>query len=405
MANSYLPNEFLPYGRQDLDNDDIKAVEEVLRGDWLTTGPTVSTFELAFAKKSGAKYAAACANGTAALHLASLAIGLTPTDLVIVPAVTFLATATAPHHVGAEIKFADVDPVTGLMMPEHVEEALAETEAGSVKAIFPMHLGGQCGDPAGIKSLADQFGLRVIEDACHAVGGSYRHNGQTFNIGACAHSDITAFSFHPVKTITSGEGGILTSRSDDLIECVKNLRNHGIDRDPEDFQHHEHAFDASGEAHPWYYEMARPGFNYRLSDIHCALGLNQLKRLDDFVSRRFELVALYRDALADLAPLVRPVDQIRSCDPSWHLFVVHINFEKAGKSRAQLMRDLTARNIGTQVHYIPLHKQPYFARRYGALRLPGAEQYYNTCLSLPLFPSMTDSDVMRVVDALRSELT
>lgn len=393
--------QFLPYGRQSIDESDVDAVCQVLRSEWLTMGPMVEAFEEALAEHVGSAGAVACASGTAALHLATLALKIGPGHAVVVPAITFVATANAPRLAGAEIIFADVDPKTGLMMPEHVEAALAAAQGPHAKAVFPVHLNGQCGDPMGIRSLARQHGLRVIEDACHAVGGSYRSTDGMSRLGACDHSDLTTFSFHPVKTISTGEGGIVTGNDPEMLSSLRLLRNHGMVRDGDKFENRDAAFDSNGESNPWYYEISELGLNYRLSDIHCALGLSQLTRLDAFVARRRTLVERYRHALADLSPIASLTTQIPWGEPAWHLMVVLIDFEAVGMSRAEVMKALRLKGIGSQVHYIPLYRQPYYHRRYGEMRLPGAEAYYDRCLSLPLFFEMSENDVDRVVMALK----
>lgn len=384
---------YLPYGRHVVDDADIAAVTDVLRGDWLTTGPTVNAFETAFAKATGAAHAVSCANGTAALHLAAMALGLGTGDAVVVPSVTFLATANAVRFVDREVQFADVDRETGLLTPETLEAAIAMA-AGRAKAVLPVHLNGQRCDMAGIAAVAARHGLVVVEDACHVLG----ENGA----GACAHSAMSAFSLHPVKAIAAGEGGVVTTNDPTLAEQVARFRNHGMVREPGRFIATDDAFDNGGNLNPWYYEMPELGFNYRLSDIHAALGLSQLAKLDRFIARRRALAARYDSGLAALAPWVRPIGRMPGQDPAWHIYVVLIDFEKIGKSRAAVMNALRAKDIGTQVHYIPVHRQPYYRARYGAFRLPGADAYYARALSLPLFPSMRDADVDRVIEALHA---
>ncbi|TWA61005.1 UDP-4-amino-4,6-dideoxy-N-acetyl-beta-L-altrosamine transaminase [Azospirillum brasilense] len=398
---------FLPYGRQDVDQADIDAVTAVLRGDWLTQGPTVEAFERALCERTGAVHAVSCANGTAALHLAALALGLGPGDAVVVPSVTFLATANAARYVEAEVAFADVDPETGLMGPEQAEAAMerAARAGWRVRALAPVHFAGQTADMAGLGALADRHGLAVIEDACHAIGSvDVTPDGRTLPVGSGAFGTLTAFSFHPVKTIAAGEGGAVTTNDAELAARLRRFRNHGMERDPAGFEDRGAAFAADGTANPWYYEMAEPGFNYRLTDIHSALALSQLARLDSFVERRRHLMDLYAERLAPLAPLVRPTAPVPWCRPAWHLCAVRIDFATAGRTRAQAMADLRARGIGSQVHYIPVHRQPYWQKRCGRLSLPGADTHYARTLSLPLFPAMADSDVDRVVDALAKAL-
>ena len=390
----------LPYGRHCIDSEDIAAVVEVLRGDWLTTGPKVAAFEEAFAGCVGARFAVACSSGTAGLHLAMLARGLGEGDVVIVPSMTFLATANAVRYVGAEVVFADVDADTGLL--DEPGLAAAVTRGGSTaKAVVPVHMNGQSVDMAMVAAVARDRGLAVIEDACHAIGAVARYgDDHDVPVGACRHSDMAVFSLHPVKLVAMGEGGVVTTNDEHLYERVRRLRNHGIERDPARLANRALGFGDRGAVNPWYYEMSEPGFNYRASDIHCALGLSQLGKLDRFLARRRALAALYDRALAPLAPLVWPVPRVANCGSGWHLYVVLIEFDAVGVDRATLMHDLRARGIGTQVHYIPVHYQPYYRQRYGNTSLPGADSYYARCLSLPLFPAMRDEDVDRVVDSL-----
>lgn len=399
---------FLPYGQQSIDEADIAAVAAALRSPLLTQGPAVEAFEHALAARLGAGAAVVCANGTAALHLAALGLGLGPGDAVVVPAVTFLATANAMRFTGAEVAFADVDPDTGLLTPEHAEAAIARAEAAgwTVRAVIPVQLAGQTVAPEPLAALAAAHGLAVVEDACHALGSTVRAaDGTAVPVGACRWSTMATFSFHPVKIIATGEGGAVATNDPVLAARLRRLRSHGMVRESEAFEDAKLAFDggADGAANPWYYEMPELGFNYRLSDLQCALGLSQLDRLDAFVAARRALAGRYDRLLAPLAPLLRPLGRVPGGDPAWHLYVVLIDFAALGRSRAALMTALRQRGIGTQVHYIPVHRQPYYRRRYGALALPGAESYYRRALSLPLFPGMTTADVYRVAATL-SEL-
>jgi dTDP-4-amino-4,6-dideoxygalactose transaminase len=344
----------------------------------------------------------ACANGTAALHLATLALGLGPGDIAIVPSITFVATANAVRFVGADVVFADVDPRTGLLTPEALEEALTHA-GGRARAVLPVHLNGQCCDLASIRSIADRQGLAVVEDACHALGGEYRFGNRVGPIGDCAFADMAVFSFHAVKGITMGEGGAVTTRDARLAKKLGLLRTHHLTRDAGEFVQDELAFDtgngAGREANPWYYELQDLGWNYRASDINCALGLSQLGKLPRFMSERRRLAARYDAALEPLAKVVRPVTKAEWCLSGWHLYAALIDFAAVGLSRAKLMAALKERGIGTQVHYIPVHRQPYYAQR-GYRNLPGADAYYAACLTLPLFVGMTEDDVDRVVSTL-----
>lgn len=397
-----LARGYLPYGRQLIEDDDIAAVTDALRGDLLTTGPYVSRFEAALAKTTGANHAVVCANGTAALHMAARALNLGPGTKVIVPSVTFLATASAPHLNGAEIVFADIDPETGLMRPEDLEAAFAR--AGSADAVFNVHLNGQCGALEEIADVARAHGSKIVDDACHAIGTSYvAKDGMVSAIGSNRFCDLSVFSFHPVKTIAMGEGGAVTANDPELARRLQLVRSHGMTRDPVAFANVDDAFE-NGEANPWYYELTEPEFNWRANDIQCALGLSQLSKLDRFVAQRRAIAAHYDLALAPLSPLLRPLGRMRRSLPAWHLYVVRIDYEKAGISRAQLMRALAADGIGTQVHYFPVHRQPYYAKRYGKTHLPGADRYYESVLSLPLYASMHESDADYVAEALKSHL-
>ena len=282
----------LPYGRHDLDEDDIAAVERVLRGDWLTTGPTVARFEAALAEAAGARHAVATSSGTAALHLATRALGLGSGDAAIVPAITFLASANAVIHSGAEVIFADVDPDSGLRGLAEAEAALARAGGSlAVKTVLPVHFAGQAQAPAELHDWASNKNLSVLEDACHALGSTYGAGNSEFSVGACAHGEAAMFSFHPVKTIAAGEGGAITTNDDALAERIRLDRNHGM-------------VASTDSTSPWAYEMHAPGFNYRLSDIHAALALSQLGKLARFGARRRALAASYDELLAPLAPRV-----------------------------------------------------------------------------------------------------
>lgn len=392
---------FLPYGRQVIEDDDIAAVTEVLRGDFLTTGPAVTRFEAELARRVAADHAVACANGTAALHMAARALGLGPGTKVIVPAVTFLATASAPHLNGADIVFADVDPATGLLTSETLEEAIAR--CGKADAVFNVHLNGQCGDLEGVSACARRYGLKIVDDACHALGAIYvDRKGQSTEIGSNAYADLSVFSFHPVKAIAMGEGGAVTTNDPELERRLRLARNHGVTREPADFANRDDAFE-DDDVNPWYYELVEPQFNWRASDIQCALGLSQLAKLDRFLARRRAVAAAYDALLAPYAPALRPLARTRACLPAWHLYVALIDFESLGISRGTLMRRLARDGIGTQVHYFPVHRQPYYARRFGAA-LPGADLYYARALSLPLSAAMNEADAERVAESLARSL-
>jgi UDP-4-amino-4,6-dideoxy-N-acetyl-beta-L-altrosamine transaminase len=385
-----MPAPLLPYGRQTIEDDDIAAVTEALRAEFLTTGPTVERFERAFAEAVGARHAVACANGTAALHLAMLALDVQPGEAVIAPSITFLATANCARYVGADVVFADVDPDSGLMTPQTLAAALDRVGSRRLRAVLPVHLRGDACELPALEALSRGAGAVLVEDAPHALGTTMRFGNVAESVGDVRHSVMATFSFHPVKTIATGEGGMVTTNDSQVAERLRVLRSHGMVRPPD------------GE--PWWYEMAAPGFNYRLPDLLCALGLSQLAKLPRFAARRRALAAAYHKALAPLAPRVRIAAQPPWSDPCLHLMTVLIDFEAAGRTRLEVVEALRARGIGSQVHYIPVHRQPYYRRLYGELELPGADAWYARCLSLPLYPAMADEDVLRVADALAAAL-
>ena len=376
----------LPYGRQTIEDDDVAAVASALRDDFLTTGPRVDAFEQAFAGAVGARHAVACANGTAALHLAMLALGVGEGDVCVVPSITFLATANCARYVGAEVVFADVDSASGLMTPETLSDAVRRAGRRRIAAVLPVHVRGDVAELPALNRIADEAGAALVEDACHAVGSRMTFDNLPATVGDGRWSRLTTFSFHPVKTLTTGEGGMVTTADPGLAQRLRALRSHGMAR--------------PDGAEPWWYEMSEIGFNYRLPDVLCALGLSQLGKLPRLIERRRTLAKRYAAALAPLFPVVRPAARPPWSDPALHLMSVLIDFEAAGATRAAVMAALKAKGIGTQVHYIPVHRQPYYRARYGELELPGAEAWYARCLSLPLFPAMADTDVDRVVDSL-----
>ncbi len=386
---------FLPYGRQQIGEDDVAAVAQVLRGAHLTTGPKVADFEQALGQATGAAHAVVCSSGTAALHLAAMALDFGPGDKVVVPALTFLATANVVRMTGAEVVFADVNPGIGLMGAQELSAALDRDDSGKVKAVFSVHYAGQCTAPDQLAAAAGD--LPVVADSCHALGTAYGVGGK---VGDCRHAVMETFSFHPVKTVAAGEGGAVTTNDGDLAQRLRRLRNHGMTRDAGAFVRGELSRDGKGEANPWYYEMTELGLNYRPSELHCALGLSQLAKLDAFCAARRNLAARYDEKLVSLAPIVRPLSRVEGCDPAWHLYVVRIDFAALGIERAAVMARLKEAGIGTQVHYLPLYMQPYYRDRYGEISLPGAEAFYGQALSLPLFPDMTEEEVEYVVETL-----
>ncbi len=375
----------LPYGRQSIAEEDIQAVVNVLRSDWLTTGPKVAEFEEAFAAWVGAKYAVSLTSGTAALHGAAFAAGLKPGDEAITTPMTFAATANCVLYQGATPVFADVNPDTLNLDPAQVAARLTSR----TRAILPVDYAGHPADLDAIHDLASQHGCIVIEDACHALGAEYRQR-RTGSV-----SDMTVFSFHPVKHLTTGEGGMVTTDRADLAETLRRFRNHGISSDARQRQ----------TDNKWHYEMVLLGFNYRLTDIACALGLSQLKRLEENLSRRREIAARYGAAFRDLEGVTVPAVR-GDVNPAWHLYPIRLNLEKLTADRGQIFRALRAENIGVNVHYIPVHLHPYYRDRFGDRtgEYPIAEDAYARLISLPMFHGMTDEDVSDVIRAVGKTL-
>lgn len=385
----------IPYGRHCIDQADIEAVIDVLRSDWLTGGPVINLFEKTLQKTVGAKHAVACSNGTTALHLALLALNITKNDVVLVPAITFLASANAVRYVGADAIFVDVDPTTGLMTEETLEEAILKNKEKNLKAIINVHLAGQCEDLDEICKVARSYGLFIIEDAAHAIGTYYTSKeGSSYPIGSNAYCDLTTFSFHPVKTIAMGEGGAITTNNEKIAQKLKTLRSHGMLRESSQW------INKHDENGPWYYEMHDLGYNYRLSDINCALGLSQLRKLENFKQSRMQLVEQYDELFKETKNFI-PLRKLSFSDTAWHLYILLIDFQAVGVTRRHLMSGLKEQGIGTQVHYIPLYRQPYYQKLYGEMSLPGSEEYYSKCLSIPLYTGLDNHQLEQIAQALK----
>jgi len=378
----------IPYGHQEITDDDIRAVDEVLRSGWLTQGPAVPRFEDAVAGVCGARHAVAVNSATSALHIACLALDVGPGDLVWSSPITFVASANCARYCGAEVDLVDIDPRTYNMSPVALAEKLAHARARGrlPKVVIAVHFGGQSCDMRQIRALGERYGFRIIEDASHAIGGSYL--GEP--VGNCRYSDIVVFSFHPVKIITTGEGGMLLTQDDLLANRLRLLRTHGITREPAAMVHRP-----DGE---WYYEQIELGFNYRLTDLQAALGVSQLARLGDYITRRRVLADRYDSLLAGL-PLVTPWRD-PDCNSAWHLYVVRLDASMASR-RAEVFSGLRRDGIGVNVHYIPVYRQPYY-ERLGLLRsdFPVAETYYEGALTIPLYPGLGEEQQDIVVASL-----
>ncbi|WP_119300850.1 UDP-4-amino-4,6-dideoxy-N-acetyl-beta-L-altrosamine transaminase [Dongia deserti] len=384
----------IPYGRQWIDDADIQAVVDTLRSDWLTQGPAVGKLEAALADLCHAPHAVAANSATSALHIACLAIDVGPGDVVWTVPNTFVASANCARLCGADVDFVDIDPTTyNISVPalEHKLRKAAMIAGRLPKAVIPVHFSGRAPDQEAIWTLAKDYGFRVIEDASHSVGAT--HQGEP--VGSCRSSDIAVFSFHPVKIVTTAEGGLATTRDAALADRMARLRTHGITKDQQLMSNK----DEGG----WYYEQIELGLNYRLTDMQAALGLSQLRRLYEFLRRRRELVARYERLLADV-PVTRPLIDVLE-ESAWHLYVIRIDPKRTGKTRRQVYDSMRAAGIGVQVHYIPVHLQPYYrALGFKPGDCPEAERYYEEALSLPLYPAMSNAEQDQVVDALKTSL-
>lgn len=384
----------IPYGHQDINQADIDAVVDVLRSEFLTQGPVVPAFEKAVANHCDAQHAVAVNSATSALHIACLALGVGKSDLVWVAANTFVATANCALYCGATVDFVDTDPRTYNLSVECLAEklALAEKTGKLPKVVIPVHLCGQPSDMAGIHALGQQYGFKIIEDASHAIGGKY--NGES--IGNSRYSDITVFSFHPVKIITSGEGGMAVTNDGALAKHMNLLRSHGISSTPADMQ-------IRPAEEIWNYQQIDLGFNYRMTDVHAALGLSQIRRLDEFISKRHDVAKRYDQLLRDL-PLVIPWQHADSYS-SYHLYVIRLKLDETRKTQRQVYTALRAAGIGVNLHYIPVYRQPYYEQMgFKVGYCPQAEQYYSEAISIPMFPGLTGGQQDVVVQALRLAL-
>ncbi len=371
----------IPYGRQFIDEEDIKAVIEVLKSDYITQGPKVKEFEDSLARYCGAKYAVVFNSGTSALHGAYFALGLSKGDEFITSPITFVATANAGLFLGAKPVFVDVEEDTGNLNPERIEEAITE----DTKLIVPVHYAGHPADMKRIKNIADKYELRVVEDACHALGAKYRDS----KVGSCKYSDATVFSFHPVKHITTGEGGAVLTNDEEIYERLLMFRNHGITK-----EQHKFINFPDGD---WYYEMQFLGYNYRITDFQCALGISQLKKLDSFVKKRREIAMFYNEALKHNPHFALPVERDYAFN-SYHLYPIRF---KEKDMRDKAFKVLRQSGIGVQVHYIPVYLQPYYRKLgYSKGICPVAEKFYGSVLSLPIYPGMSENEMHRVIERL-----
>jgi len=375
-------HDFIPYGRQYVDDDDIKAVVDVLKSDYLTQGPKVSEFENKICEYTGAKYCVAVSNGTAALHIAVKALDIRQGMKAITSPITFVASANCLLYNHMQPDFADIDAETYCISPQKIQRKISP----STRLIIPVHFAGHPCDMPEIREIAREHHCGIIEDAAHAIGSKYADGSR---VGNCRYSDMTIFSFHPVKTLTSGEGGAITTNDPGLYDRLSLLRTHGITKEPSLFRQHD-----SDLVGPWYYEMQHLGFNYRITDLQCALGISQLKKIDHFIEKRREIVKKYNAAFEDIEAIIVPSEK-QEYFSAFHLYVIQVK----NVARIGLFNFLKDNNIGVNVHYIPVHLQPYYRDRlgFGTGDYPVSENYYNRAITLPLFPLMQEGDVDYVV--------
>lgn len=378
-----IRKEFLPYGQQWIDEDDIRAVAEVLKTDWITQGPKVAEFEKRVAKYSNTKHAVAFSSGTAALHAASYASGINKGDEVITTPITFVADGNCVLFTGGTVKFADIKKDTYNIDSNKIEERITS----KTKALMPVDYTGQPCDIDEINEIAEKNDLTIIEDASHAIGAEYKNE----KVGGL--TDLTVFSFHPVKTITTGEGGMVLTNNKEYYEKLQMFRTHGITKDTNKLQKNEGA---------WYYEMQTLGYNYRITDFQCALGVSQLRKIDKFIRMRREIASKYNEAFEDMNEIIIPYEK-KDVKSTYHLYIIQLNLEKLKAGRKTIFDAFRAENIGVHIHYIPVHLQPYYKEKFGYKEgdFPIAEEYYQRAITLPLFPKMNEKDVNDVINAVK----
>lgn len=383
----------IPYGRQEVTQEDVDAILDVLHSDFLTQGPKAPLFEDVVSKYCNASYAVSTNSATSALHLACLALNLSHGDWLWTTPITFVASANCGLYCGAQVDFVDIEPKTYNMSIESLRHKLIEAEINGKlpKIVIPVHFGGQSCDMQTIHALSKQYGFRVIEDASHAIGGKYKNA----NIGDCKYSDITVFSFHPVKIITTCEGGMAMTNNHKLSNKMRRLRSHGITRDTNEMTHSSDG--------PWYYEQIDLGFNYRMNDLQAALGISQMNRIDGYINKRQSIAAHYNEELSEL-PLSTPHEDADNFS-AYHLYVVRLKSKLLKKNHAQIFKSLRDEGIGVNLHYIPIHTQPYYKNLgFSEGNFPNAEQYYQEAISLPIYPTLDKDQQNSVIDYLKKIL-
>ena len=372
--------KFIPYGKQYIDGEDIKAVSKALRNDLITTGSEVKKFEELFSKKVGSRYAVTCSNATAGLLLAYIALGIKKSEIIVMPSINFIASINMAYFIKAKIYLTDVDPKTGRMRPEDLLDCIKKNKLKKINTLIVMHHGGLPCDMKKFKFIQKKYKFNIIEDACHALGAKYGLKDE--KVGSCKYSNLSIFSFHPVKNITTGEGGIITTNSKKLYEKLKILRNHGILRKK-----------SSGMNYNWSYKIVTPGFNFRLNDFQCALGSSQLKKLDKFIKRRREIAKKYYDNFLSIKNFIS-FPQLEQCKLSaFHLFITNFNLKKIKISKNAIIKELFKKHIITQVHYIPIFIFSYYKTLFKKKYFQNAIKYYKTSLSIPIFYELKDRQI------------
>lgn len=389
-------SRFLPYSRQSIDKKDIYEVTKTLKRDFITQGSKINEFERNFAKYVEVKYAVACATGTAALHIACQSLKLGEGGNLLTSPITFVASANCAQFVGADTHFADIDLGSYCISPSALEKILKNKK---IDVVVVVHMSGHPADLEGINSLKKKYDFKIIEDACHALGGSYKNK----KIGSCFYSDISTFSFHPVKPITTGEGGMVTTNSEKIYKSLLKFRTHGIHKNKDDFFNKDMAYDKIGDVNQWYYEMSDLGYNYRITDFQSALGNSQLKKIDKFIQARRRIAKIYDNGFSK-NKFIKVPKVNSNMSHAYHLYTLLIDFKRINKSRNEIMKKLRDMNIGTQVLYIPVHLQPYYLKKYGFKigDFPNAENYYESCLSIPIFPDIKKREIDYVIDKINN---